>query len=92
MNTQTLMLKAAASIEIDEIPHIFDFEKRVIHRELSAYVIRSRYYRNRSLSSMCSCGLDAECLCYFIKIRDDFIDQHWGEGRYITLGDLCKFE
>lgn len=91
MNNQTLMLKSAMAIPIDDIPILFDFEKRVIHRELAPYVMNTRYRNNKPLWRLCKCGINGECLCYFDLLRREMVDEFWGrEEDFQTLGDLCR--
>ena len=94
MAEQSLMLSSALNILVDDIPYLFDFEKRVIHRILAPHVMYTRY-RNRGrsdLSRLCNCGINGECLCYFIVIRNELVDEFWGDiERLQHLGDLCRF-
>lgn len=84
-----LMQMSAFNIPFVMIPHLFDFEKRVIHRELAPFV-RARFRRYGPLERLCDCGQNGECLCYFGAIRYDMIEQYWGEETdYIYLGQWC---
>ena len=91
---RSLMLQSAARIPFEDIPSIPPHEKRVIHRELSPFVvgIGTRANRAKPLESFCNCGIEAECLCYFDAIRTEAIEIWWAtEDDYRFLGDWCQF-
>ena len=91
MPIQSLMKTCALKIAIDDIERIPLSYRRRINHVLGGSVKRTRYYRNRKLSEFCKCGLNGDCLCYFVAIKSDMVDQHWGDESQITqLGDLCE--
>ena len=93
MPVQSLLIQAAKKIPFEYLNFADPTEKRVINREMSRFVRRTRLTgRNRHwlppLASLCNCKSklteqmaekweDGECLCYYGLIRKDQIEQFW---------------
>ena len=82
----TLAQIAASQIPYRYLAWLYPHEKFVIHFELSNFVFRSRSTRGRTLASLCDCGMNGECLCYFDIIRTEMVEQYWAdESQYERL-------
>ena len=92
MENQKLAQRIASEIPFPVIPHLTGKQKVAVNFELRRFVRRTRYTRNRSLGSLCDCGIKGNCLCYFKIIRDEMIEMFWAdENDYMHLGDWCIF-
>ena len=100
MPVQSLLRQAACKIPFEWLSFVYPSEKRVINREMSRFVRRTRLTRGlQSLGSLCNCKSklteelaqkweDGECLCYYSLIRNDQMEQFWAtENDYEYLGD-----
>ena len=61
------------------IPTMSLKERTVVHYELFPYCQFPRHLRTISFESMCNCKIPIRCLCYLEKIKEEMVEQFWGD-------------
>ena len=91
MPVKPLTQIAGSKIPFFMIEHLFPEEYEPIHRHLSPFLYPYRSIRGRALGSLCQCGENGQCLCYYGIIRHDQIEQFWAtENDFRFLGDFLR--